>query len=1616
MPFKFTQSFNKGMNMDFSELRLPQDAVQFMKNMTANVNQNTGTPAQSGANMDVFSPLEGNAVLSVALPGGTNYCVGFYSSEQTNEGYFFLWNSNMDHSIWVIRGDSGLCELVYHGNLLPLQLNPLYFIAEGRCTLELRSYVDPVTGLETNFKFLIFTNNTIQQYYISVEDSINTDSFTAPTGYFAGAGTFYDPITLIHLGVPTPISDIGIIKVPISGADVGLQNQTINQAFQFRNKTVDVFGRESEHGIISQVAIDRVSGGCYGSSNAESRCFDITFDAGNPLVDTISIEYRTWAGNDTAAALQTGWIKYATINKWINSTGLQWYERSPNTVYYNPVTNLITYRFCADQQNIPIPTEETARTEPGLPRLSSGVFSVNKRIGLANNVRNFEPISPVETDKISYSAIIPEAPDCGILPMRKIVAYAYMYNFANVQAGYMQYELIDGVKTYIWGNQRGQCGDDTGNAVRLDQVFGDQDNPGFIFYLAGTQYNCVTQWGGLLPSGVFTPSPIMDGTGAFNRNILGEPVCQITIMAPPGKYLLRGASHKAKLTDPDYQNTSTYIGGIIEVNDLYSTGDPSNYSFNPIKEIEIDCTSGDVYFRNPTDPAFLIIDNSFGDTCMVDGYLCEQTGEGVPVEMNPINFSSYPDNAMPCYGSWFTDHNGFFFGGCPTQGVYLVIASDICTGTYAVGTILNSGIDGTFKGILHGDGSGDGSYCTELRSGNWKNKVYISRSGNVFPANARRKITQQINLCGAEGGVSNVPVVMTKGAISFTDSEGIATVIAHNRTNYAAVPWNTLTYLNPIGVPIFTINIPNYGVSPYADDKLIVTQRGYCRWTNCGGCVPAVPDQNIIYQPCGGSRDTTLSDVTISLENINVQGVQTGGKYAMCYWLVDNIGRRTFSQVRQGESGFVSMPSLNDIGYYRLPQIGYTIDPSFTVPSIFKKLIFGVSANTNFTDFFSWSIDYVQQVDNTGNTNTVNPTQTRIYYGSLNEYNKQNNLTINCNWQFIATGQNAQGQPVIGDVVQFIAKADGTFFPPGLFATVTNDQAGYFFTIDYQAALSDLTNGALFRVIRPQANQNNYIYYEQCKVLDIVDGRIPAGQLTGIIPYSDSYMLSRVLPVPILQGQPGVLAPGATPPNPIQYTSTNQNVTLDEAGYSTFNPNSNGVLIKSVNDAQTSFPFYFESPSPSDFWGSHLANRGRIGVANPQEAQQRIGTEVALSAALGDRGTFNGLSYFDSANTQVFDRNTWGNITVVLVEVGVCLVICDSDHFMVRYNATQLTVDADGNVNANNQNGIFTTPQRPPGTPFGCTMENINSIRKYLGKVYWIDADGRLILNNFSTSHDVSTYDAEKGIIGGYNGYLMNKVSAVNLRNANPGANGVYYFVGGIDPRTNEYYLTTFNIPSLAVPRYINIQPAIDLYGPETIYVDLNTGMLKGMASFTPEMYGMVPGYISGRNFFTFRRGLPYKHHQGSATTTPAKYANFYGIQCPCYVIPVANPDSEKVKRYFWVEVYTKQSIPGAPGQMPTALFYCEQITTEKGQMSRLKPLRWDIRDGFQTAELLCDMNTPFDPNLQPQTTTNKLTDGNPLIGRWMKLTLKTNDLWAGTYFEVSASIVGMNYIKISGE
>lgn len=1635
---KQRNTFEGGINLDTSYFFISNNQLGFSTGLTVDVNVSESFQGAAGGALK-YSPLEGSSLIDLELPAGNNVIIGSYYSEQTNELYCCVQNSEGDNCIYAINGDNGFVDIIYQdsGNTLEWDLDPQYFVAETRVTMFLSSYDDPETGEEKSHRFFIFTNGRGETKLIETVSSRATQSFTQPSSgssdrFYNPSGAFFDPIELIFLGVPTPIDTISATAIPSAGGDLLLQNNLNAIVYQFRIKTIDIFGRESIHGIISDPYMNIVGGGCIANANNQPRCLELLFKAGNPLVQYIQVEYRKWVGNQESGALASGWLIHATIQKYVGF-GVQWWSQQINTTdaswSWNSADNTITYKFCGDGLAIPVDPNEAALTMPGIPRWSNALAAINESLLLANNFYNFDPIDPAQIAKLTVTAAPPAITPCN--PPEFVTVTVYATIFSDMHGS--RFIKFDSGK---WG---------FGETIQAaDQLFADQDNPGFIVYPAGMPQNAVIGTQGYLDSSNNFIQLPFSSTGITPPPTGSAWVQQFVVRVPKGKGLLRMASHKVKVADNYLANTSTYVNCILEIQDLPTLAAstiPARYATNPTKEIPYDCSTGSVTLNGNTDPMFLITDCSDYNFTGA-GYLVEDqnTNSGIPIEMQPVLFFVVDGAGIPVpggtlvRGAFFTDHNGFYFAkssNSASDGSRLVfyISLDVCDGAGPNKVIVLTNGHGT---MVYGRGTGTaGPNSGTGTVGNYLNSVSYYNTAQNYPSTGRINTIQPYTLCDGTSVLPGIVTIMTKGAVSISDNNGVSKLISHNRYNYDATypgdPW-----------PLYHTRLPDYSISPYSTDYLIVGQKGGCSWSPCSTCGTfSRANITVGYIACTGSdRTNTLSNIILEANGVNIKGVQSGGRYGVGIIAHDRLGRHTFVQQAQGDAGFVNVPNLNDNSFlqFNLCQLNYAIDASFNLPDYFTHLTFAITDNVRFSDFFMWPIDQVQFVDNTGNNNSVDPSSVRIYYNSLNQYCKQYGFQTNNQWDFIAdTNTNI---PVDGDIVEFIYSGTGTWpgntssdpYKNGFIDTsiagvvsgpVTYDKNGAFFTVLYSGQMAGLTAGTLFKVIRPRPAQTNYTFYEQSLSIPLVGGVIAdTALLTGIIPFVDSYLLNRAIPVPIPQNQPYNTAPGQRPLSPYVYSSNGDG---SATGYTdNNNANNNNVIVMSLNNALTSFPFFSESPSPSDFWGSHTSSKGRIMFTNKYESASRLPTEIFVSYPLNARPNgLNGLSYFEKTNPVTgaqnavsFPKDTWGAIMGVMVETSRCVVITESDNFMVSYNYSQVKTDSKGNLLASAAYGIFTAPDRNAGTNYGCTLFNINTIRKYNGIILYLDAGGYMVKHNFSNAEAVE--------IKGYAGYLQNKIATLNDFNLPHDSPGTWYFIGGINPRTWEYYLTSFCLfNAVEVRSYINIGDQVYLSRNETLVIDMTSGVLKRFDVVTPEYYGLFSNFYTQRNFINFKEGKPWIRHHGTLFSE-VPYCNFFGEQTyPSFTIIVngkveGKPDT--YKRFLATELYLKEGVAGGEGTFAAPLFFAANILTEKGQISRLPLEQWTRYNDMQCSGFLCAVNTVPDPNLPVQTGANVIQDGDPLIGYWIAIPFKVNPDWQGTYFSIAEVLTKYLEMKITGK
>lgn len=1508
---------HKGMDIDSDELYVQSEFATFLKNITYQVNDSDGKGIDEGSNAGVFTPLEANyKACNLKFPDGENHVVGFYESKEFSEGYVFVHNSNSNHFIYRINKDRGNCELIIETPCLNFQLNPAHFIGKTRCTLQSIAYLNNASKKEEVRKFLIFTDNFNTQRFISVEDAILTNGFDPIRFPYFNTGSDCDKCNFINLGMQQPTDCIGITTVKRDSQDISdatKPNLLNYKTWQFRVKYIDVWGRESEHGNISDMFIISTGSNCVSSSNGLPRCIKLNFKAGCPLVDKIQIEFRNCNGNTRGLSTESDWFLYDVIDKYNDCGTGQWFERTIRNPYqeeydrlistgmttaeaekkagvllkYDSITNTFQYHFCGDKECQPISPSQTNRSFNPLPITSSSVFSIAQNIGLANNRRGFPVLDCNVIDKIKFSVIPPEKNnECDDFKLRKITVWAFIYNIFN--------ETYTPIRRDGNRNVFGVSDCTKNNPFTYQQIF-PADQEGFIGYLAGTKHYCISkQYSYNRLTGEYEYTGIPFNPGA-TINFFKRPLQKFEFSVLPGKYIFRISGHRSAPTD-DYQKTSTYTIGQTPISSLGQLSLETN-------EFVINVCDEDVEIKDP----MMIYDlthtgnNCLGEaTNVVEGYLYEDEINKIPIELARVQ----PNNGKAFRR--LTDHNGHYFSSTRKNNEYVrLYGLKSCT--------INSF-------LAKSDTAYDGDYTKWYRF----NDLYAYKKENKYPATDRILIKGRVGLCtDANIGLQGVLVVLKRGQFAYTDANGEFVIVAHDRGD--------------IGGRI---------------DDLIYSQRGTCHIYDCDDrCKFCFTDVIVNAPACNGlQRVFNVTDKKVNVKGLNLRGPKNGGRYGLGFKLHDWAGRKTF--IQSNDSNYIDIPSIQETGVFDFSKIKFSIDPGIIFPDYATELSFYITENLNYDDDLTWVAERIQYVDNTGNTNNAAPTQIRLYYEGLGEYNKQNNFSTNSVWQFILDTE----APVTGDQVEFIANGDGQIFNKRITSLVKYDKDGKYFSVDYTDQLKDLKDGVLIKLIRPKQCINKNFYYKICPVIKIKNGRPDIYE--GTFNFFDSYMLTRQIPVPVEKKTSGT----------------------------------SGEIVTTTENQLKNYPFLFEHHSPSDLWGDHCWNKGEVNTKNPFENQRLLRTEIALSDAVSNNGIINGLGRFDEENTVVFDEQQWSGITGVFPELNNVLIICEHDFFIVPFNDTGVQVDPSGNVVARSAENKFGRPERKIGNNFGCQSNDINTIQIRNGIVVFLDRSrSGLVINNFSEAADLSFI--------GINSWIRTKTKFIDERNGTD--NNEKYFHGIIDPKHNKYFLTDFELKAVQIDAdFINDSLELNPQISETMSIDLDNKSIS-YHSFTPEYYGCIEGHNMDKQLISFRKGEAWFHHE--LRNANNRFNNFFGRDCEWVIEVIANIDNTKQKKFTWVEFYCKEIQP-----------YIDRIMTESGQASRLMPNWWDRREKFWAADFKCAINSIFDSNINEETGINVLLDGDVLYGRWIKTRFRPHPKFINNYFELTAIIINMIAIEKS--
>jgi hypothetical protein len=878
----------------------------------------------------------------------------------------------------------------------------------------------------------------------------------------------------------------------------------------------------------------------------------------------------------------------------------------------------------------------------------------------------------------------------------------------------------------------------------------------------------------------------------------------------PAVYNFRIAASTAKLSE-NYTATSVpVVGSYIWNNKLvdYNTQVDIN------KELIVDVCGGN-YSSLTDNKVMVIIDMTapFRDANQqpqaFSGYIYERLDNGVyeiPVELLKVQISS--TNSEGQFISPTTDYNGFYWGTVLYPIVHVNPHFD-------VEIFGNCGCNNYVK-LIH--------YRLDLANNLNQQTLPIQGRAECLnyadsPCN-RVVISGRVTECNSNIPVPGVGVVLSRGQAAITGADGTFQIIAHDNNYQNTTRVDFIRYV-PTTCAFKGCN------SDCLDPVQIVINK-------CTECV---------------ARTINLPDVQVIFHIL--RGLLSGGKYGIGIWGNDWLGRHGFVQIK--DDMYINMPTLVQTKTFAPSSITLTINPNATFPPWVTKLSIAITQELIMGGvYLDWIVDRVVFIDNTGNENNVTPTQIKIYYGSLVQYNKQNNFNTTTEWNFII--QAAPQINYTSDYVEFYMNGDGVFFPTLIRALIKYDQTGQYFLIDYDSALKNLKPFALIRLCRPQQCTTQDLFFELCGTIDVVNGK--AKQNSIVLNAFDTYYKYRQIPIPIPTDNPDV----------------------DE-------------------NVPRTFGFPFEHHSPSDLWGDHCQNIGRPNSRNPYEAEILVPDEIMLSGGLSVNGQLNFLNYFDDALSTNFNTWNFGGIVSIIPYTGGVLVICEFATFTVGFDDNMLRQASDGSITVGSGPNLFGRPDSSTVSVFGCRLFDKNTIRQKEGFVEFLDTkECVLIQHNFQDPRPVSREVVDS--------YLQAKIKFVNEWNRTNDSKR--YFVGTINPSAKEYILTDFLIGS---NEYVNNERSTVITKNDSIAFDYfnktpdGKYIWRGWYSSTPENWSYLEGQKDDLQLFGFRKGIPYKFYTQNQNKN---YSNFFGQDVDLVVRTIMVMDGFEKKKFTNAQAYCK--------------------------------------------------------------------------------------------------------------
>lgn len=1070
---------------DSDELLLKDDEATYIKgyrinfNLNGKLNTGTGTSNQGG-NFGIGTPLQSNknATPTLVLPAGQNKCIGSYESQELNEIYWFNWNSNNFHGIYRLSGSSLKSDIVYVGSCLNFSLDPAHSL-DNRVSIHVEYNVDDSGNRNVKSIYLKFIDGLNWHRWIDVLNSISTNGFD-PEKY-----PYYKPVyphkntcELINWAVTPPFKCPEVTVVPYQKTDTGKNNNLRNKSVQFANDFIYTDGRTSTFSPYSINVIVN-SGGCSDLSSNTPRCVTLKMDAGNPMVEKVRIFFRTCGGD---------FYLYDTVDKYNKCNTGKIYDRTIALPGYNADDNTFTYVYCGDKECSAFSTTDSTRVQTDMPIVSYALTPVGDSILLANNLYGYDNFDCDVLKNISVT--VSQQDDQTVSCSLKTVTIRAYTTIAGVPiARYTQGNTTDDNTENDSGQiglPRGFATNYGGNSIGYPCPDGEiLNHQGLIGYLAGTPYAVIGQQYMVDKDGNMTKVGILN---YYDKNValsigrafqdLSYYVQMYEFVVPAGTYVFRVASHKAQITDVDYQQTSTFIYGKGNIKGVENNWQLDNIDYTR-KELFIEACNGNVdTFKDQNklvldfNPPFLI---NVDREKWFQGYITdtdESDKKGIEL-LSYIVTEGFPERI---HSGVYTDHNGFYW------------------------TSVNRGGANNAEVVFWGE------YNCDMTTRN--NPFLQTRTGKR--PRGQKQFDQNISIKGSKGTYQLCNEVRVKGKVTDENGNGISGVsVVITRGN------STITN----GEGDFTLKVHRGDRRALSSDSIVVNSLGGCALVSSDcGCLPVFNYIQPINCNCPGERIYAIPmNVSAKYINTSNKGLKGGGRYGIAIVGDDGVGRQGFAN----NIAYLDIPTFIQTGIFTPSIISWSTNDNFILPKWVKYISFYRTNNLNYDSYIQWIGDKIQFINSRGENVTTSDEAVRakITIQSLLDFNSENNFATTVGYQFVK-----------GDILRIYDDGDNNLFKvdtnnafmdypilgtnfndPVTGADVTPD--GKSFIIEYDKRLDALKDKCSFwiEIMRPHQCEGKEIYYEICGIYPVEDGKLMNKVKGGVFNTWDTYYQNRFI-------------------------------------------------------------------------------------------------------------------------------------------------------------------------------------------------------------------------------------------------------------------------------------------------------------------------------------------------------------------------------------------------------------------------------------------------------------------------------------------------------------------------